>query len=176
MRKPCLLVPTLCLATGLAVLIGCSSDRAGTLPGKKASSTLVVTGAVPEWTSVDVDPPGPSVGVREEFTAALSIDGKPAGELVGLLTVQTPGKSNGGSVVKEERTGTLTFQLSAADSLIVNGTAKYQPKKKEMEVGDPQLRSVTGGTGAYEGAKGTASTVRNADGTYTHTFELKLVS
>jgi hypothetical protein len=66
--------------------------------------------------------------------------------------------------------------LSVADSLIVNGTAKYQPKKKQMEVGDPQLRSVTGGTGAYEGAKGTASTVRNEDGTYTHTFELKLAS
>jgi len=173
MRRPRLLIPALGLATSLAVLIGCSSDRTGTLASKKATSTLVVSQAVPELSPVDVDPPGPSVGDRLEFTAALSIDGKPAGELNGVLTVQTPGKSNGGSVVKEERTGTLTFQFSTADSLIVNGTSKYQPSEKEMEVGDPQVRSVTGGTGAYEGAKGSVTTVHNADGTYTHTFTIK---
>jgi hypothetical protein len=173
MRRPRLLIPVFGLATSLAVLIGCSSDRTGTLASKKATSTLVVSQAVPELSPVDVDPPGPSVGDRLEFTAALSIDGKPAGELNGVLTVQTPGKSNGGSVVKEERTGTLTFQLSIADSLIVNGTSKYQPSEKEMEVGDPQVRSITGGTGAYEGAKGSVTTVHNADGTYTHTLTIK---
>ena len=173
MRRPGLLVPALCLAVGLTVLAGCSSEREGTLTNKKASSVLVVTQAVPELTPVDVDPAGPSVGDRLEFTATLSIDGKPAGELNGVLTVQTPGKSDGNSVVKEQRTGTLTFQLSAADSLTVNGTSKYQPNKKEMEVGDPQVRSITGGTGAYAGAKGSVSTVHNADGTYTHTFTIE---
>lgn len=84
---------------------------------------------------VDIDPPGPSVGDRLEFTANLTIDGKDAGELTGVLTTQTVGKSDGTSVVKEKR-------------------------------------SVVGGTGAYANAKGSVSTVRNADGTYTHTFTL----
>lgn len=164
------------VTTGIALaalLVSCgSAGREGTLD-KKQSVTLVVQQAAPTLNPVDVDPQGPSVGDRLEFTAALSIDGKPAGELSGVLTVQSLGKSDGASVVKEQRKGTLTFQLSATDSLQVSGTSKYKPNKKEMEVGDPQERSVIGGTGAYDGARGTVTTVRNADGTYTHTFTIE---
>lgn len=140
---------------------------------KKDTVTLVVQQAAPTLNPVDVDPAGPSVGDRLEFSAALTVDGKPAGELTGVLTVETLGKSEGSSVVKEQRKGTLTFLLNATDSLKVNGTSKYKPNKKEMEVGDPQVRSIIGGTGAYNGAKGSVTTLHNADGTYTHTFTIE---
>jgi len=161
------------LVAPVALLAACgTSDRAGTLGGGKAT-TLVVEQAAPTLNPVDLEPAGPSVGDRLEFTAALTIDGKPAGELVGVLTTQKVGKDDGTAVVKEERTGELTFRLSETDSIEVNGTSRYQPKKKEMEVNEPQVRNVVGGTGAYAKAKGTVSTVRNADGSYTHTFTLK---
>ncbi|MEI7993019.1 MAG: hypothetical protein WCH93_11415 [Actinomycetota bacterium] len=158
------------------LLISCAGgDEAGTLT-KTRSVTLVVQQAVPELTPVDNDPVGPSVGDRLEFVAALSIDGRAVGELTGVLTVAKVGSDSGSSVVEEERTGVLTFGLGETASLTVNGNSKYRPGKKEMEVGDPQLRSVTGGAGIYEGAKGSVTTVHNADGTYTHTFALKLPS
>lgn len=167
----------ICAAWSLAVvsmlLVACgTSDRAGTLGGRKAT-TLVVQQAVPTLNPVDLDPAGPSVGDRLEFTATLTVDGKPAGVLTGVLTTQKVGKDDGTAVVKEERTGELTFRLSETDSIEVNGTSRYQPKKKEMDVNEPQVRNVVGGTGTYVGAKGSVSTVHNPDGTYTHTFTLK---
>lgn len=156
-----------------AILSACGANgREGTM-SKKDTVTLIVQQAAPALNPVDVDPAGPSVGDRLEFSAALTVDGKPAGELTGVLTVETLGKSEGSSVVKEQRKGTLTFQLNATDSLKVSGTSKYKPNKKEMEVGEPQVRSIIGGTGAYNGAKGSVTTVHNADGTYTHTFTIE---
>lgn len=168
-----LLVAASALVVGVLLSACGGADRAGTLGGNGKSSTLVVEQAAPTLNPVDVDPPGPSVGDRLEFTASLTIDGKPAGELVGVLTTQKVGKDDGTAVVKEERTGVLTFQLSDSDSISVNGTSKYSPKKKEMDVNDPQVRAVVGGAGSYANAKGSVSTVRNADGSYTHTFTLK---
>ena len=163
-----------CVVALLAVaslLSACSSDRRDGTLANKQPVTLVVEQAEPTLNPVDVEPAGPSVGDRLEFSAALTIDGKPAGELTGVLTVQSLGKSD---VVKEQRKGTLTFQLNATDSLKVSGTSKYKPNKKEMEVGDPQVRSIIGGTGAYDGAKGSVTTLHNADGSYTHTFTIQL--
>ncbi len=173
MPKSHRLASVVAVLAAAAILTSCGADgRKGAL-SKKESVTLVVQQAAPTLNPVDVDPAGPSVGDRLEFSAALTVDGKPAGELTGVLTVETLGKSEGSSVVKEQRKGTLTFQLNATDSLKVSGTSKYKPNKKEMEVGDPQVRSIIGGTGTYNGAKGSVTTVHNADGTYTHTFTIE---
>ena len=165
------LVPVAITLAAISVA-SCGGTRTGTLASQKQSTELVVAQAAPQLTPVDVDPPGPSVGDRLDFTAALTINGTAAGELTGELVAKTLGKEDGTSVVKEQRSGSLRFQFNASDSLEVSGTSRYKPKKKEMEVGDPQVRVVTGGTGAYAGAKGTVTTVHNADGTYTHTFTL----
>lgn len=137
---------------------------------------MVVQQAVPELTPVDNAPTGPSEGDRLEFVAELSIDGEAAGELTGVLTVTRLSSDDGVPAAREERTGSLDFRFNATDSLEVNGNSRYRPGKKEMEVGEPQVRDVITGTGAYEKAKGSVTTVRNADGTYTHTFSLKLRS
>jgi hypothetical protein len=145
----------------------------GTLASAR-SLTLVVQQAAPELTPVDNAPTGPSVGDRLEFAAALSINGSAAGELTGVLTVTRLSSDDGTTAAREERTGSLTFRFDATDVLEVNGNSRYTPGKKEMEVGEPQVRKVISGTGAYAGAKGSVSTVRNADGTYTHTFSLRI--
>lgn len=167
-----LVVPALALAA-------CSSaDRAGTVQdgGKGDTTTLVVSYLpTPDVAKViDLDPPGPSLGDRLEFTVPLLMDGKPAGEMTGVLTTTRLGKGTGASAVKEERTGVMTFRFNDSDSITVNGSSKVKPGKPEPEVGDPQVRDVVGGTGAYLDAKGSLETVRNSDGSYTYTFTLRL--
>lgn len=167
-----------CLAAVVFVaaplLVSCAGpERVGTLANER-SLTLVVQQAVPELTPVDNAPAGPSEGDRLEFVAALSIDGSAAGELTGVLTVTRLSSDDGGIVTREERTGSLMFRFNATDSLEVNGNSRYKKGKKEMEVGEPQVRKVIGGTGTYDRSKGSVTTVHNADGTYTHTFSLRL--
>lgn len=176
LRKPGLLlvVPALALAA-------CSSaDRAGTLQdeAKGATTTLTVmfvpTPGVKVSNVVDLDPPGPSLGDRLEFTVPLTMDGKPAGEMTGVLTTTRLGKGTGASAVKEERTGVMTFRFNDSDSITVNGASRVKPGKREPDAGDPQVRDVVGGTGAYLDARGTLRSVRNDDASYTYTFSLKL--
>lgn len=171
---------SLLLSVPALALAACKrSDRAGTLQnGAKETTTLTVmfvpTPGVQVSNVVDLDPPGPSLGDRLEFTVPLTMDGKPAGEMTGTLVTTRLGKGTGASAVKEERTGVMTFRFNDSDSITVNGTSKVKPGKRAPEVGDPQVRKVEGGTGAYLGAQGSLNSVRNEDDSYTYTFSLKL--
>jgi hypothetical protein len=109
-----------------------------------------------------------------EFTVPLTMDGKPAGEMSGVLTTTRLGKGEGASAVKQERTGVMTFRFNDNDSITVNGASRVKPGKRAPEVGDPQVRKVVGGTGAYLDTEGSLRTVRNADDSYTYTFTLRL--
>ncbi len=169
----------LLLAVPALALVACSNtDRAGTLRdvAKGATTTLMATffWMPGETKQVNRDPSGPSVGDFLEFTVPLTMDGKPAGELTGALLTTRVGKGVGASAVKEERTGVFTFRLNDTDSISVSGTSRVQPGKREPEVGDPHIRTVVGGTGTYLDAEGTLRSVRNADGSYTYTFSLRL--
>ena len=158
------------------VLAACSgTDRAGTLD--KGTTTLTVSFLRPadaETNVVDLDPPGPSLGDRLEFTVPLVKDGEPFGEMTGVLTTTRLGKGKGASAVKEERTGVMTFRFNDSDSITVNGASRVQPGKREPDVNDPQVRDVVGGTGAYLDATGSLRSLRNDDGSYTYTFTLRL--
>ena len=171
-RSLLLLVPVL-------GLVGCSNaDRAGTVEdgNKGATTTLVVTFLPTPGVSqvVDLDPPGPSLGDRLELTVPLMMDGKPAGEMTGVLVTTRLGKGAGASAVKEERTGVMTFRFNDTDSITVNGASRVKPGKQAPEVGDPQVRDVVGGTGAYLDVEGSLRSVRNDDDSYTYTFTLRL--
>ena len=168
---------TLLLVVPAVVLVACgSADRAGTLGDGSKGVTTVVFNFVPvSWgeKSVDLDPPGPSVGDRLEFTVPFLLDGKPGAELTGVLVTTDLGKGTGAEAVKEERSIAQTFRLNDSDSINVEGVAKVK-KGKKPDAGVPLARTVVGGTGAYLNAKGTLRTVPNADGSYTYTFSLRL--
>ena len=169
----------LLLVVAAVALAACNSaDRSGTVKdgANGTTTTLVVTFLPTPGVSkvVDLDPPGPSLGDRIEFTVPLTMDGKPAGEMTGLLVTTRLGKGTGASAVKEERTGVMTFRFNDNDSIAVSGTSRVKPGKQAPEVGDPQVRTVVGGTGAYLDAEGSLRTVRNADDSYTYTFTLRL--
>ena len=51
-------------------------------------------------------------------------------------------------------------------------TTKYSPTAGEFAADKPVVRPVLGGTGKYTGARGQATTTRNADGSYTQVFTL----
>ena len=167
----------LLLAGAALVLAACSSvDRSGTVEDGSKGVTTVVFNFVPvSWAEkpVDLDPPGPSVGDRLEFTVPFLLDGKPGAELTGVLVTTSRGKGTGAEAVKEERSIAQTFRLNDSDSINVEGVAKVKPGKKP-DAGVPLARTVVGGTGAYLNAKGTLRTVPNADGSYTYTFTLRL--
>lgn len=104
------------------------------------------------------------------FEADIStVDGK-NGTLSGIqLTVDIP---EGADAVFEDRIGNMVFDFGANDTIMVGGKTEYAMRESEMRVGKRQIRAVIGGTGAYIGARGQVTTSRNADGTYTHVFEL----
>jgi len=170
----------LLLAVPALALAACASaDRSGTVQSGSKRTTTLTVGFLPTpgvSKVVDLDPTGPSLGDRLEFTVPLVKDGEPAGEMTGVLVTTRLGKGNGASAEKEERTGVMTFRFNDSDSITVNGTSRVKPGKREPENGDPQMRTVVGGTGAYLDAEGTLRSVRNDDGSYTYTFRLKLPS
>lgn len=104
------------------------------------------------------------------FDARITDPDGTEGVLIGyLLTTDLPSASGDGEV--EGRIGTLVYTFGTSD-LIVSGGTSYPAGQAEMQAGEPQVRAVVGGTGDYLGARGEVVTVRNTDGTYTHTFTL----
>lgn len=152
-------------------LAGCSSSSS-------SSSEIVLIQDAPALTTIEVsDGPETSGGASHgdilAFEAPVSRDGEVVGDLSGILTtVDIPLEGSDGREVFEERIGTLVFRFSDTDSIVVNGSSVYPAGEDEMAPGTPQIRAVLGGTGSYVGVDGEVSTVRNDDGTYTHTLTL----
>lgn len=132
--------------------------------------TLVIEQAPPTLVTLPAgDTAGPSMGDIMAFEAAATADDGRTGTIRGLLiTVGIPD----GTDVLEDRIGQIIFDLGDGDSLVVIGASVYAAGEAEMDPEAAQLRAVVGGTGIYIGARGEVSTVRHADGSYTHTVTL----
>lgn len=103
------------------------------------------------------------------YTAAISGEGGVAGQLDGhLVSVSRPGE---GPAI-ERRIGHLTFTLEDGHTIQVSGVSVYPRGAAEMAAGNPQVRTITGGTGRYVGARGQVTTTRHDAGHYEHHFEL----
>lgn len=117
-------------------------------------------------TQVDVDTPGISPGDLSVLAAPLSDAGDtPIGRLRGAQAQITTADGLHVAI------GQITYEL-ADGSIVVGGTSR-----RPLEVGGlvPQAafeRAVLGGTGAYAGVSGTATTVRDGD-RYRTTFALR---
>jgi hypothetical protein len=146
------------------VLTGCSS--------KSQTTTFTLQQAKPHLETIPVKPTGHSMGDLVSFVAPVSRDGNPAGVVSGILvTVDLPGDRIGEEEL-ESRVSTIVVRFSPTDCLTLSGSAVYPTNVFEMKTSVPQVRAITGGTGAYIGARGQVTTTRNEDGTYTHVVEL----
>lgn len=168
---------TTILASGLLapllLLTACgadSGDDASASTSEPTNTTLVVTQQAPTLVDIDLASDGKTVGDLLAFTAPITTEDGTSGNLIGnLATIDLADPATGDLV--EERLGNLVFDF-ADGTLVVAGGTEYPATEREMQAGEPQIRAVTGGTGAYIGSRGEVTTERNADGTYTHTFNL----
>jgi len=161
--------PLVAAAIALA-LSGCSSPPSAPLSTSRPVTTLVVQQRAPILADIDLQANGKSLGDLYVFEASVTDSEGRKGALTGtLLVADLPDPKSG--EVSELRLGDLTFVLDG-DQLLVKGATVYPQAQREMAVNQPQVRAVIGGTGRYIGVDGEVSTVRNADGTYTHTFRL----
>jgi len=152
---------TVAAVLGGALILGACSS------GDDDTRTLIIEQDAPALASF-----GGPAGILKAlaFDARITDPDGTEGVLIGyLLTTDLPSASGDGEV--EGRIGTLVYTFGTSD-LIVSGGTSYPAGQAEMQAGEPQVRAVVGGTGDYLGARGEVVTVRNTDGTYTHTFTL----
>lgn len=163
--------PMLFLAASAALtLSACSVAPKAHDAASRPFETLVVQQGAPLIIDVDIGVAGKSVGDLYIFGAAVTDSKGRKGSLTGTLLVADAIDPKTGKVW-ETRLGDLTFILDG-DQLLAKGASVYPRTDREMEVNKPQVRALIGGTGRFVGVDGDVSTVRNADGTYTHTFRL----
>jgi len=95
------------------------------------------------------------------FESAVS----PSGQLLGAQT--TIGAGPRALTVQ----GALTFDL-ADGQIAVAGVSQIDPKPIGLLPGRPYARAVVGGSGAYAGMRGTVTSTRRSDGSYSQAFAL----
>lgn len=71
-----------------------------------------------------------------------------------------------------DRIVNATFSFAGDDSLTVHGVIRNGTDPASSQSADRYLRAVVGGTGQFIGASGQVESVRNEDGSFTHTFTL----
>ena len=73
---------------------------------------------------------------------------------------------------ESDRVGSAVFSFGGDDSISVAGVTSYEPEQSISTAGTRRAGAVIGGTGQFIGAKGERESVRNEDGSWTHTFTL----
>lgn len=134
------------------------------------AKVFVIEQQSPEVNLIDHGEEGPSQADHLLFVAKITDHEGNNGTLVGQLTTIKTGHKVDDSAV-DLKTGQLVFDFADYE-LVVMGNTHYGLNAQEMNHQHHQSRSVVGGSGTMKGARGQVTTVRNPDGSYTHTFEL----
>ena len=149
------------------VLLAALPAAATPSPRKK---TLTVAHGPVTLPYVDAAPEGASVGDVRTFWTALTLPGK-VGEIGyfsgSMLTVaeEKPGPD------QELRTANFVFVVGAqANQIVVGGIAAYNKTAPTLATTSITIRPIIGGSGSFDGARGSCRTVHYPDGTWTHTF------
>lgn len=71
-----------------------------------------------------------------------------------------------------DRVGMATFSFAGDDSICVSGVVRYEADQQHSTPDTRHVSAVVGGTGQFIGVRGELASVRNADGSFTHTFTL----
>lgn len=150
------------LTTGALTLVGCGASN----------ETLVLTqgdGDSVVLTALDSNPSG-TAGDTTVFEGPLEKSGEPYGAIMGSMT-KVGAIGTGWREDREERMLTAVFDLPSGQ-ISVLGVSYYTEGDELLPEGEPVTRSIVGGTGDYVGIDGEVTTVRNADGSYTHTLTI----
>lgn len=150
-------------ALSALVLSGCTSSQ----------TTLVLTqvsGDDVELNALDLNPSG-DAGDLTTFEAPIAKDGEPYGSLMGTMT-KVGSIGAGLNTEREERMLTAVFDLPEGQ-ISVLGVSYYMQGDLLLPAGEPVTRAIVGGTGEYVGIDGEVTTVRNEDGSYTHTLSIQ---
>jgi len=126
----------------------------------RAESVSLVSG-VPTFTTVDLGPAGATLGDLNVFEAPM-VGG---GHLLGIQTTMGAGRS---AVTVQ---GQLAFDLPSGQ-IAVAGLSRIDRGPTGLVAGRPYERAVVGGTGAHAGRRGTVTSTRRPDGTYSQDFAL----
>ena len=146
----------------LAVLAGCGSPSTG------ATLTLTQSAAEPvTLTALDLNAAG-EAGDVTAFEGPLQRDGERFGWIMGTMT-KVGQIGDGWNADREERMLAAVFDLPDGQ-ISVLGVSYYRAGDELLPAGEPVTRAIVGGTGEYVGLDGEVTTVRNEDGSYTHTI------
>jgi hypothetical protein len=110
---------------------------------------------------------GESYGDAMAFEGPIAGPDGLAGVIVGVLHTAHLHEGTG-----SDRIGTAVFSFGGDDSISVGGVTSYQSDQSVSAPGTRRPGAVIGGTGQFIGARGERESVRNEDGSWTHTFTL----
>lgn len=122
-----------------------------------------------QLTPLNLNPDG-DAGDVTAFDVPVRKDGELYGAVMGTMT-KVGSIGDGWNTEREERMYTAVFDLPQGQ-ISVLGISYYREGDTLLPAGEPVTRAIVGGTGEYVGVDGDITTVRNADGSYTHTVRI----
>ena len=151
------------LALAIALVVGACSASGG--------RTVTVTHGEVTASLVDLGAPGASVGDVRIFEITTGVEGETTtGRLDAMLTTTGENVPDAGS---EVRLGKLVFSFGAGtDQIVVDGSSIYLAAGSTIPVDSSTIRPITGGSGAYAGARGWCESTHLSDGTWKHALHL----
>jgi hypothetical protein len=147
-----------------ALLAGCGGSD-----NSSKSLSIVAPAKGVTLKRIDLGTPGTGPGDQIVFDGPLvSADGKkPVGHVYGTQTAIS--ESKGSEVVQ----AFITYDLGGGNSITVGGVGQYPAGGKGLVANKTFVRPILGGTGTYEAADGTLTSVHQSDGSYRQTFKVE---
>lgn len=146
--------------------VGCGEDVDGS--GADAAESISLIAQETGRTEIDLGDRGPSRGDIVVFDATVEYadGGEPAGRMYGTQT--SVALSDSSTVVQ----AAITFDLPDG-TISIGGVAEYPSRGGGLVKGQEFVRPIVGGTGAYAGATGQATTKRDQGASYEHQLQLE---
>lgn len=139
--------------------------------GPMEAASFTVTHPAVKTTLTNPGSDGHQLGDLRVTSIPVQVEGSDmTGRLDSTLTTVGIDQPNAGD---EVRISVLIFSFNdGADQIVVNGTALYPKNGSTLATNTTVVRPITGGSGAFAGATGTAESEHLADGGWRHTFHL----
>jgi hypothetical protein len=148
----------------IAVAGGCGSDG----DGDGETLSVVATAKGQHLKTVDLGPEGKSGGDVYVFDGPL-LDSDEKETIGSVYGTQTSIAMDGDS---ETVQAMITYDFRDGNRITVGGIGEYPRGERGLVESQEFERPILGGTGRYAGADGTVTSIRRADGSYEHTFEI----